>query len=352
MVCFHLSAFHPKERGWRVADRIAARNLDAVLLSNHLPIVGALSLLVNTTTLVGIAHTDDDESYAEFQASAPFCCAYAGVSAAITAELKSLRPGDSGCLVRHIPSGVPAATVAERDASEPARFLAVCRLVHRQKRVLDLPPIWRQYRARGGNGSLTICGPGAEESRLREEMAEEIRAGRVTITGAMPLERMAEVYRRHDVLLSVSAYEGLPLTVLEAATAGLYPVLSRTRSGHAEILAVLGEGKLCEIGDTAGFASALGEVEGRLLSVRSLRRIIGERARSRFGLGTMIENYGQLAAEAVELRARDRPKPLPPGEHARRSKADFLRSFLRRWQYRRHYGGLGDFAEAMAERPR
>ena len=333
--CLHLSAFHPKERAWRAANFVNAQSFDAVFLSAHYSIRDALPLVAGSTARVGLAHTDDSDSYDEFIATGAACEGYVGVSAAITETLVGMRKGPSPALIREIPYGVPAAPVASGAVSGPPRVLTVCRLVQRQKRVLDLPLVWKKYLALGGKGTLTICGPGEEETSLRAGFAEELSRGTVRLLGAVPLAQMAEVYATHDVLLSVSAYEGLPIVALEAASAGLFPLLSRTRSGHPEIVQALGNGKLRAIGDTDGFAAALKELASDIESIRRLRPELRERAQARYSLARMIDAYEQLGDESASQcvgRGHALMQPLP--------RVDFLRSWLRRWQYERHYGEL------------
>ncbi len=337
--CLHLNAYHPNERPWRAAGQIAALECDALLLSSHHTICPSLADLAPRTALVGIAHNDDDDRYAEFQASHEYCAAYVGVSAAIADSLKQLSK-KPGLPVHHIPCGVPinSAPGAVPTTLEP-RILTVCRLEQRQKRVLDLPLVWRQYRERGGTGHLTICGPGEEEARLREAFASDIQAGRVVMTGAVELQQMPAVYAGHDIVLSVSAYEGLPIGVLEATTAGLLPVLSETRSGHREIIEAVGAGRLCPIGDTEAFAYALLEISSDLPRLRAGRQPIRDKARARFSLEVMVQSYAQLLSTLVSARQAQPHSPPPP--ILRRPKVDFLRSFVRRWQYSRHYDWRG-----------
>lgn len=335
--CLHLNAFHPRERGWRAADQIASLKCEVIFLSAHQALRGSLPRLRETAALIGIAHTDDEDSYQDFRAAEPYCTAYAGVSAAIFEALQSQRKVLPSTTIRRIPYGVPMASTTTTTPTGPARILTVCRLVQGQKRVLDLPFIWRQYIAKGGNGTLTICGHGEASTRLQAAFAREMQTGQVRLIGAVPLERMPEVYANHDILLSVSAYEGLPLVVLEAAMAGLYPVVSRTRSGHPEILNCLGEGRLCEIGDLDGFATALRDLSSRLDSVRKLRPLLRDRAQACYGLSPMVEAYEHLAAEAVRARSSS-PAQFPSGINSPlRPRVDCFRRFIRRWQYDRHY---------------
>jgi glycosyltransferase involved in cell wall biosynthesis len=335
--CLHLSAFHPKERAWRAADRIAALGCDALILSSHGPLAGAWAHLCPNIPTIGIAHNDDEDTYAEFKACVAYCDAYVAVSKAIYQSLKLLAETNSPVRVCHIPHGVPlqAAPDAGPQSSE-VRVLVVCRLEQGQKRVLDLPLIWQEYRRRGGKGTLSLCGSGPQETQLRKAFAKELAQGGVNILGAVPLDKMPEVYARHDVLLSVSAYEGLPISVLEATTHGLFPLLSAIRSGHQEIVEAVGSGRLCPMADSSGFASALLEITTDLQALRQLRPLIQSKARSLFDPERMVQNYSHLVAEVYEARTTGRARQGSASNT--RPKVDFLRSFLRKWQYSRHYG--------------
>jgi glycosyltransferase involved in cell wall biosynthesis len=338
IVCLHLNAFHPKERPWRAADKIAALGCEVLFLSAHRSLAEACARLRTETCMVGVAHTDDEETYAEFQACERYCEAYSAVSRAIFQRLSSLSKKSPPLPIEQIAYGVPTREgLRPAPESSQSRVLTVCRLEQEQKRVLDLPIIWKEYRQKGGRGTLTICGSGKESVRLRQAFDKEIERGLVDLRGAVPLELMSSVYAQHDVLLSVSAYEGLPIAVLEGAAEGLYPILSRTRSGHEEILDRLGEGRLCAIGDTGGFATALSEITSQLEHIRGLRPLLQERARKHFNLDNMVKAYAKLATEAITARSSpihdsSNPLTLP------KQKVDFLRRFIRRWQYSRHHG--------------
>ena len=339
IVCLHLNVFHPKERAWRAADAIAALELDVLFLSAHGPLAEAWARLCPGTPLIGIAHNDDEDTYAEFKATEAFCDAYVAVSTAILSKLEGLAQSAPQTRRVHIPYGVPIQpVVSEGPCSAEARVLAVCRLDQRQKRVLDLPVIWSQYRRGGGKATLSICGTGPEERRLEQAFADEVESGGVKILGAIPLDRMPEIYAQHDLLISVSAYEGLPLSVLEAATHGLWLLLSNTRSGHPEIVETLSAGCLCGVGDVGAFAAALRQATDDLQHIRGLRRGIQTTARTRFGLERMVGDYADLGQHVLARRVAQ-GSPLPTRQSpVTRPRADFVRRFIRKWQYSRHYG--------------
>jgi glycosyltransferase involved in cell wall biosynthesis len=339
VTCLHLNAFHPKERAWRAADTIAALGLDVLLLSAHGPMAEAWARLCHGTPLIGVAHNDDDDTYGEFKACEPYCDAYVTVSAAISQTLGLLARKTPPVLLRHIPSGVPISATPRRasETSQPG-VLTVCRLDQTQKRVRDLPLIWNEYRRLGGSATFTLCGSGPEESHLRQAFAAELARGTVRLLGAVPLAQMPGLYANHDLLLSVSGYEGLPLAVLEAATHGLWPLLSETRSGHPEIVESLGAGRLCAVGDVGAFAAALREATAEIEQIRRLRPMIQAAARARFGLERMVRDYADLAAEVLKRRAAQGSPSACRNAAQARPKADFLRRFIRKWQYSRHYG--------------
>lgn len=67
---------------------------------------------------------------------------------------------------------------------------------------------------------------------------------------------MAEVYRAHDAFLFPSRLEGLPLSVLEAASSGL-PVIASNCSSLPEVVRHRETGLLCKMDDVSAFVDAV-----------------------------------------------------------------------------------------------
>jgi glycosyltransferase involved in cell wall biosynthesis len=84
--------------------------------------------------------------------------------------------------------------------------------------------------------AVSVYGDGEVEARAAFAAQVDARGLRamVSLRGAVP-DLRAEL-RRHDVFLSCSRWEGLPLSVLEAMALGLPAVLSEV-DGHRDILA-------------------------------------------------------------------------------------------------------------------
>jgi glycosyltransferase involved in cell wall biosynthesis len=174
-------------------------------------------------------------------------------------RLDSPSPGGSAGLA----DGPGAAAAADRDASAgserascqgPVRLLATGNLVPRKGydlllRILagmtDLPwvlrvsgrPVDRRYARRLG-------------ALARREGLD----GRVTFTGELETDLLAREYRRAQVFVFPSRYEGYGISLAEAVFAGL-PFVAFAGGAVAE--AVRGRGLLASPGDLGGFAAGL-----------------------------------------------------------------------------------------------
>lgn len=76
----------------------------------------------------------------------------------------------------------------------------------------------------GAAARLTVLGPGVAPSTVLSSFSERSRP-LVTVTGRVAEDRVIEAYRRHDLLVFPSTYEGFGLVALEAMSQGL-PVVA------------------------------------------------------------------------------------------------------------------------------
>lgn len=102
----------------------------------------------------------------------------------------------------------------------------------------------------------------AGEGDLRDEISSEIsRLGlgkQATMLGPLPPEKLAELQRVCNVFVLTSAYEGLPLVVLEALACGT-PVVT-TRCGETPNLLSANSGVVCQGSTPVAVADALRKV--------------------------------------------------------------------------------------------
>jgi glycosyltransferase involved in cell wall biosynthesis len=177
----------------------------------------------------------------------------------------------------------PEESAGEDTVSTPPTILCVARLHEVQKRLSDviralaqLPTDWR----------LKLAGTGPDQ-RMLEALARELGvADRVHFLGFVgdPTE-LCRLYREATVVALPSAYEGLPMVLLEAMSCGT-PVVGSNIAAIAEVIDDGDSGLLVPVG-----------VVSRL--VEALRRVGAERSR-----------FGEAARRAV-LASYDRTVVAP-----------------------------------------
>lgn len=117
-------------------------------------------------------------------------------------------------------------------------------------------------KARGLAFEMTFAGDGVLRAEL-EALSSRLGLGsQVRFAGELPGAGMPELLRSHDAFLSASLSDGASLSLLEAMSAGLYPVVSRIPANLAWLRD--GEGGLLHApGDSAELASRLLELARR-----------------------------------------------------------------------------------------
>jgi glycosyltransferase involved in cell wall biosynthesis len=119
---------------------------------------------------------------------------------------------------------------------------------------------------------LTILGPGIAPDEVMRSFSEAARP-HVRVIERVPEERVVEEYRRHDVFVFPSTYEGFGLVVIEAMSQGL-PVIA-TPVGCAPELVREGEtGAIVPPRDSAALAAAV----RRLMDAPAERARLGANA--------------------------------------------------------------------------
>lgn len=98
---------------------------------------------------------------------------------------------------------------------------------------------------------LIIAGEGDERVRLERSANERVR-----FLGALPRERVLELFRAADASILSSSWENFPHTVVEALAVGT-PVISTDAGGVGEVVRDGENGLLVPAGDTAALASAV-----------------------------------------------------------------------------------------------
>jgi glycosyltransferase involved in cell wall biosynthesis len=155
--------------------------------------------------------------------------------------------------------------------------------------IADLP--WR----------LTIAGDRtrnlAAAARLDADISAHGLGDRVTVLGAVPPERISELYLASDLFVLASRFEGYGMALTEAIVHGL-PVVS-TMAGAIPDTIPAGTGLLVPPNDVAAFARAL----RRLISDRIERQRLAMNARAAATQFPTWQDSAELFAGAIEMVA-------------------------------------------------
>jgi glycosyltransferase involved in cell wall biosynthesis len=170
-------------------------------------------------------------------------------------------------------SAEDVATRHDTCAAAAIKVLTVSRIDPR-KGLRVLPEAVSILAAQGRDVSLDIVGPtiGQVGDTERDAIVGDAQrhgvSARVTLTGAIPLDRLLQTYRHYDLfVLPTRPGEGIPRVLMEAMAAGL-PVVTTDVSGIASLVQHEQNGLLLKDGGAAAVAGAI----ARLLDDPALRR--------------------------------------------------------------------------------
>lgn len=122
------------------------------------------------------------------------------------------------------------------------------------------------------NVTLTIVGDGALRTDIQNQINELALTDKVCITGCV--SDVENYLANADIYVASSIFEGLPISMLEAMSAGL-PVISTRVGGVPDIIRDGEFGTLVALGDKEGYVRALCE----LIKDSEKRRAYSERAK-------------------------------------------------------------------------
>ncbi len=172
-----------------------------------------------------------------------------------------------------IPHGVSQRYLAADAVCGPRGAGALfCGSWDHMKGIAYLVEAFAHLASHGSPVPLTILGCGARADYVRGLFPESVRP-HVAIVDRQPEDRVLQEFRRHDVLVFPSTYEGFGLVVIEAMSQGL-PVIA-TPVGCAPSVIVDGiTGRLVPARDADALARAIREV----MAAPADRARMGERA--------------------------------------------------------------------------
>jgi glycosyltransferase involved in cell wall biosynthesis len=172
----------------------------------------------------------------------------------------------TGCVdVRTLMNGVPVETIRS-DATDldalrcelllpkDRPLVGIVTVCRPEKRLMDWLDVARRVAYGRDDVSFLLVGDGPELPVVRERVRELGMTDRVILTGFRADGR--RLMALLDIFLMTSAYEGLPIAMLEAMALGK-PVVATTVGGIPEVISSGSEGLLADAGDIEKLAACV-----------------------------------------------------------------------------------------------
>lgn len=234
----------------------------AIVIPNFVwPIFDVCAGLINegvSLRCVGYCRADSEgEYYQPLEWYAPLISQFIAVSPECASTLAARLP-ERARDITTLPTGVVVPPTLARDyQTAPIRLIYGGRIVQAQKRVLDFVPLVAALLARGVDFTFDIAGQGRQLAELKSAMAALDHGGRVRFLGKVAPSDMESLWRRNDVFIQTSDFEGTSNSMLEAMAQGLVPVVTRTASGIAGVVEEGVNGVLVAVGEMDAMAEAI-----------------------------------------------------------------------------------------------
>ncbi len=312
-----------EDRLEKTVELLAKQQPSAVLASLSPSSFEVLRYVPAGVTRIGMVHSHDPGVYSVLQTYAPYLDIIVGVSRKIVETLQQL-PETRDLLIKYIPYGVAMDKSlpicdSTRTAESPLRIIYIGRLLEEQKRVRLFPEILQHLRESGIPFSWTIAGSGPEEDYLREQMVAQKPTEQIRFLGEIPYQQVGDLFSQNDIFLLASAYEGLPLSLLEAMGQGVVPVVSNLESGIRDVVTD-SNGIRVDPKCTGGYAQAIITLHKDRNRLAHMRLAARKQVESLYSTQTMADQWIGMLVESTPQQTAKWPgnisieKPLnwPP----------------------------------------
>lgn len=118
---------------------------------------------------------------------------------------------------------------------EPIRIGYAGRIVVSQKRVDNLVEVADILKKQGIRFTMEIAGVGSHEKNLKQEIEEKDLTQYVHLVGMIEHSQITMFWRRQDIMISCSDYEGHSITQVEAMSQGVVPVITDTSGARDDV---------------------------------------------------------------------------------------------------------------------
>ncbi|HAC62866.1 MAG TPA: glycosyl transferase family 1, partial [Cyanothece sp. UBA12306] len=188
---------------------------------------------------VGIMHSDDPFYHGildQFVFGLPKYQLSALVCVSRFLEQYVLERGATKSVIRSIPCGVPVPKLTSEFSGQSLKIAYLGRLVEEQKQISQVAKAFCRAVKEVTNTEAIIYGSGSAESSVVKILAEQGQGLPVKLGGSINSDQVQEYLLECHVIVLLSDYEGLPISLMEAMACGVVPVCLRIRSGIPELI--------------------------------------------------------------------------------------------------------------------
>lgn len=209
-------------------------------------------------------------------------------------------------------------SIPKADLVRAPNFSGLLRLVYfgrlnETKGTRLFPPIAKHLEKLGVPFRWTIHGEGPEETWLRAQFADAIKAGTIVLAPHVPRKNLFRTIREHDAFIMASESEGGPLTLLEAMVVGLVPICG-------DIPCLIQEVINCDNGfvvprDPGSLAHPIAELHRDRARLEKMSAAARKTITERYSLKAMAERYldfiRQLGPKSDTVAWPEKIQPQP-----------------------------------------
>lgn len=146
-----------------------------------------------------------------------------------------------------------------------------------------------------------------------KEFLEEQWKGQTNVRFAAPdtTEEVMQIMGANDIFLLPTRFEGSPVTILEALSVGIVPVVSDLPGGIREIVTE-DIGRTIPVGNNQGFADAIAELDADRPKLQALKQNARKLAMAKFDIRVTADNYFELLLQFAAFKKQPAQLPAMP----------------------------------------
>ena len=189
---------------------------------------------------IGISHSDDPfyhaiqkefmDGHKSFRLDGMIC-----VSKQLEEQLQKSKNA-SKVKIKRIPYGVIIPDNKAKRDDTSLRVIYVGRLAEQQKRISEVARSFCEMTQKISGVEAIIYGDGPDKIKVENILNDQQITTAVSLGGNIHPEQMTDKLLKAHVIILLSDFEGLPISILEAMACGVVPVCLDMRSGITELI--------------------------------------------------------------------------------------------------------------------